>query len=153
METTCKFCNATLVEDAQFCHMCGGGIDEQDPSILLGVKIEKSDIMEYLFKGYIQKTIDIGSGVKIEVKTLTQKEQAQFNIDADRRIADLRNPSGETVSSTRIEAHAKIVLVSLDGKTPPSDIGSGLAAIITYKSSLLEGLLLRTIQEGQIANF
>ena len=149
----CVYCEQPLVEGAHYCHHCGGMVNEVPTSEILDVTLTEEDIADYCFKGYITKDIKVGKDITVTLKTLTQKELEEIHLQVDKELNEHKNVTDRTYSVLKNTQDAQHMLVALNGKEPPAVLGTELVAIIIQKGTLLQQLVLESLQTGQMVDF
>ena len=151
-DVKCEYCGAELVKDAYYCHKCGGQIPDVSMEKILGIELTDDDIESYIFRGFVEKDIEINPKLKVTIKTLTQKELAETSLEADEALR-MKNPSDETYAAFKNSLDIKKALVAINGSSAPEEIGVELAAIILNKASMLQKLVLEALQKGKMEDF
>lgn len=149
----CEFCQVELIEDANYCHKCGGIHPAPSAEDMLGVTITDDDIADYCFKGYIQKTLGIGKAINVTIRTLTQKESSESKLAVDQKLNGLPT-TDDTYGTIKNLEDLKYALVEINGAAPSLDaLAEGLAGIIIHKIHLLNMAVNFMIQKGQVSDF
>lgn len=159
----CPFCLTDCTEGNNYCHECSGELKEADQEKLLGVEITTEDIKDYVISGRVHKNVKVGSVVDIGICTLTSGEWKTANHAAEMQMA----AAGQQISFT-IELHQRIAAYGIRAINGISKVGefsnekryeyiqslsSDMVEIIASKVKILHKIMMKKIQEGQVANF
>lgn len=157
----CAYCEKELKEEFDFCPFCGGIIKDANYEELLGIKITDDDIADYIIKGFVSKTVSIGNKMSISIRTLTSGEWKEatkaadgadpgrssrmlYNIELNQRLAAC---AIEAINSNMINYSGEQKYKYIQG------LSSDIVELIATKANMLHQVMIKKIQEGQVANF
>lgn len=153
----CVFCDTEPVEDARYCHVCGGEVHDLNIADVLDIKIEKEDIESYIFRGYIEKTIKLKECLHIQLKTLSMDEFLDANKKADAIISEHGGMGQDTIVAIRNKFQIANMLVGISDKPSdfkkPAVIGKELMDLLVFKSQLLQRALNVALQSDKVSDF
>jgi len=151
-DKVCIYCDQKLIEDAGFCHECGGIIEEKSAEELLDIKLDSKDIQSLVLSGYVEKDIPISEDLTLTIRTMTMAESVESKLATD-VIVNGRPVAEDTYQSIKTQEDMKYILKSINGKEPPKKLSPSIVAIAIQKSYLLHSAMNQKIQEGKIKDF
>jgi predicted transcriptional regulator len=151
-EKPCPYCEELFIDGADFCHHCGGRIEEKSAEALLEIKIEPKDIRDLVISGYVEKEIPISKELVLTIRTMTMAESVKAKLDTD-RIVDGSLVSDDTYASIKSQEDIKYILREINGKPVPATVSPTIVGIAIQKAYLLQVAMNQKVQEGKIQDF
>lgn len=131
---SCPRCGTNAPEAHNFCSKCGSDLMRGDFAARLGIKLEDSDIEDYIFKGYVARAIKIYGAHTITVKTA----QPSDSHHVDNHVMNgawRKDAKGELkpVSEIHMREQNQLALcATMVLKLDDKSLGDSVAARITY---------------------
>lgn len=157
----CISCLTELVEDSQYCHMCGRIVKAYDPKTLLGIDISDEDILNYITSGRMVKTVKVGKAITAVIQTMTTGEFKTMHELTDSVSAPVASEKTHQIGLEIREL--SFCLKSINGTEMPADktkrvkmiegLGTAIHQILLQKVRLLHEVVGFLLQEGQVENF
>lgn len=161
----CKYCGTENVENAKFCHECGGQFDDVKYEELLGIEIKESDFSNYLIQGHMRHSIKINNSLTVEIKSLSGRDLFDIQQELDNYLKEnkMDKPTYETIDLIREKIQVAAGMMKMNnielGATLPARIarvdnmGAELIAIIHQKIGTYAAAIGQSIQRGDLVGF